>query len=453
MLETPERPIPTSSNRKIDPTRRQATQFAKKPDGSPDNPDRPEIGPTDVAFQEWADLGLTPPNLDRMRQTRLDNIVAMLQARDLAGVVLFDPLNIRYATDSTNMQLWTAHNPARAALVTADGYMVLWDFHNCEFMSAHLDLIQERRSGAGFFYFVAGDQEAQIADAFVKEVDDIIRARMGSSNRRIALDKIELHGFHALQKYGLETVSGWEFMEHVRAVKGVDEINAMRCCMATTEISVAKMREHLTPGIAETELWSILHKENIARGGEWIETRILSSGQRTNPWMQECGPRRIQNNEIVAFDTDLIGPYGMCADISRTWFCGDGQPTQRQRDMHKLALEHIQTNMQLLKPGVTFKEITFGGHKLPEKYVPQAYCVKMHGVGLCDEWPSILYPEHYIPGAFDDHPLKPGMMMCVEAYIGEVGGPDGIKLEEQVLITEDGFENLTSCPFDEKLSA
>ena len=293
MLETTKPAIPASSNRKIDPTRRQATQFAAKPDGSPDDPNRPEIGPTDVAFAEWEARGLTPPNLRRMRQTRLDNIVAMLKARDLAGVVLFDPLNIRYATDSTNMQLWTAQNPARAALVTADGYMVLWDFHGCEFMSAHLDLIQERRSGAGFFYFVAGDNEAKIADAFVKEVDDLLRTRVGGSNRRIALDKIELHGFQALQKYGLEAVSGWEFMEHVRAVKGEDEINAMRCCLATTEIAVAEMRKHLLPGIAETELWSILHKENIARGGEWIETRILSSGQRTNPWMQECGPRRI----------------------------------------------------------------------------------------------------------------------------------------------------------------
>ena len=451
MLET-KFPSVATSNRKIDPTRRQASQFGTKPDGSPADPNRAEIGPTDVAFREWADRGLTPPNLERMRQTRLDNIVRELQARDLAGVVLFDPLNIRYATDSTNMQLWTAHNPARAAFVSADGYMVLWDFHGCEFMSEHLTLIQERRSGAGFFYFVAGDQEAKIADDFVKQIDDLVRARSGS-NRRIALDKIELHGFHALQKYDLEAVSGWEFMEHVRAVKGIDEINAMRCCLATTEIAVAEMRKHLQVGIAETELWSILHKENIARGGEWIETRILSSGQRTNPWMQECGPRRVQNNEIVAFDTDLIGPYGMCADISRTWFCGDGEPTQRQKDMHKLALEHIYTNMELLKPGVTFKEITFGGHQLPEEYVSQEYCVKMHGVGLCDEWPSVLYPEHYIPGAFDDHPLKPGMMMCVEAYIGEVGGPDGIKLEEQVLITEDGFENMTNVPFDSKLSA
>jgi Xaa-Pro dipeptidase len=38
------------------------------------------------------------------------------------------------------------------------------------------------------------------------------------------------------------------------------------------------------PGMTENDVWAELHKSNIRRGGEWIETRILSSGQRTNPW-------------------------------------------------------------------------------------------------------------------------------------------------------------------------
>jgi hypothetical protein len=61
------------------------------------------------------------------------------------------------------------------------------------------------------------------------------------------------------------------------------------------------------PGLTEDDIWAVLHAENIRRGGEWIETRLLASGPRTNPWFQECGPRTIQQNEIVAFDTDLIG--------------------------------------------------------------------------------------------------------------------------------------------------
>ena len=68
------------------------------------------------------------------------------------------------------------------------------------------------------------------------------------------------------------------------------------------------MREQLKPGMTENELWSILHQTNIENYGEWIECRILSSGERTNPWMQECSNKIIQDGEIVSFDTDMVGP-------------------------------------------------------------------------------------------------------------------------------------------------
>ena len=178
------------SNPKIDPARRGVV--ARKPDGSPDDKDRVEIGPTDKAFSEWAALGLTPPNLDRMRQARLGRVVAQLRARDYGGVLCFDPLNIRYATDSSNMHLWITHNPARAAFVAADGYVVLWDFHRCDHLSAHLPLINEvRTEGAGFFYFVAGDQSERIAEGFAGQIDELLRQH-GGGNRRLAVDKIEI---------------------------------------------------------------------------------------------------------------------------------------------------------------------------------------------------------------------------------------------------------------------
>ncbi|WP_353839265.1 M24 family metallopeptidase [Mesorhizobium sp.] len=166
--------------------------------------------------------------------------------------------------------------------------------------------------------------------------------------------------------------------------------------------------------------------------------------------MQEAGPRRIASGDLIAFDTDMVGPYGMCADFSRTWFCGDGRASDEQRRLHAIALEHITTNMELLRPGISFTELTQRGHKLPQEFVDQRYGVMMHGIGLCDEYPAIYYPEDFIPGAFD-YILEPGMTLCIEAYIGAVGGREGVKLEEQVLITEDGYEKLTSCPFDAAL--
>ncbi|MEM8628230.1 MAG: aminopeptidase P family N-terminal domain-containing protein, partial [Pseudomonadota bacterium] len=128
------------SNRKIDPSRRRAV--ALKPDGTPDDNDRVEIGPTARAFAEWDAAGITVPDMPALRSYRLDRLLGEIHKRDLAGLLLFDPLNIRYATDTTNMQLWIAHNAARACLVLADGHVVLWDFHGCEHLSAHNPLVR-----------------------------------------------------------------------------------------------------------------------------------------------------------------------------------------------------------------------------------------------------------------------------------------------------------------------
>ncbi len=427
------------------------TRSKMKPDNTPDDNDRLEIGPTDLAYQEWEAVGLACPDLPAMRQFRLDRLIAEINQRDYAGVLLFDPLSIRYATDTTHMQLWATHNPFRACLVTADGYLVLWEYGGQQYMSSYNPLVREVRFGGSFFYFATGDRTEEKANLFAQQVDALIRERIGQ-NRRLAVDKIQIEGLRALDRLGIDVCDGEELMEKTRSIKGPDEIRAMRCALWACEQSVARMREFARPGITENDLWAELHRENIRRGGEWIETRILSSGPRTNPWFQESGPRIIQNDEIVAFDTDLIGCYGMCADISRTWFIGDGQPTTRQRALHTIAYEHIMTNAELVKPGVTLRELSEGGHQLPDIYIPQRYGSRFHGVGLCDEWPAVKYPIDWLERGYDGV-LEPGMMLCVEAYVGEVGGPDGIKLEDQILITEDGYENLTHCPFDEKLMA
>ncbi|WP_271273866.1 dimethylsulfonioproprionate lyase DddP [Aliamphritea hakodatensis] len=434
----------SSSNRKIDPTRRRAGQL--KPDGSPNENDRVEIGPTDLAFNEWDELGLTTPNLTRMREFRLQRIVEALNKQDLAGVLLFDPLNIRYATDSTNMQLWITHNHARACFVAASGHMILWDFHNCEHLSSYLPLVKEVRGGASFFYFETGDRTQEHAAHFAKEIDALLREH-GGDNRRLAVDKIEIAGLRELDKCGVEIRDGQALMEHARVIKGEDEINAMRCSIASTEISMQLMKEATVPGVTENDIWSVLHAENIRRGGEWIECRLLASGPRTNPWFQECGPRVVQQGELLAFDTDLIGPYGICADLSRTWMIGDAKPTAKQKHLYQIAYEHIQYNMQLLKPGMSFREVTEAGLRLPPEYRDLRYGVMMHGVGLCDEYPSIRYPED-IDGHGYDGVLEPGMALCVEAYVGAVGGGEGVKLEDQIIITEDGYENLTNFPFE-----
>lgn len=436
--------IPANA-RRIDPSRQRAA--ALKADGSVDDNDRTEIGPTPLVFAEWAALGLQAPHLPIMREYRLQRIREQLVARDLGGILLFDPLNIRYATDTTNMQLWTTHNPARACFVAASGHVVLWDFHGCDHLSAHLPLVSELRSGASFFYFETGDRTEEHARRFCAQVDELLRTHAGN-NRRLAVDRIEVAGLRALDALGVQVHNGQEVTEFARLIKGPDEILAMRCAVASCEASVAEMRQAMRAGATENDVWAALHSGNIRRGGEWIETRILSSGPRTNPWFQESGPRVLGDGDLLSFDTDLIGVYGFCVDMSRSWICGGREPTAEQKRLYRIAHEHIHVNAEMVKPGVRFTELTRNGHRLPESCRAQRYGVMFHGVGLCDEYPSIRYPEDLESYGYEGE-LQPGMALCVEAYVGEVGGRDGIKLENQLLVTEDGYEVLTHYPFEE----
>ena len=433
-------------SRKIDPS--QGTFLG---DNTPNNNNRVEIGPTQLAFNEWEKSGLKLPNLPRMREFRWKRLTDHIVQRGYGGLLMFDPLNIRYATDSTNMQLWNTHNPFRAVLLCSDGYMVIWDYKNSPFLSEFNPLVKEQRSGADLFYFDRGDKIDIAADKFSNEVRTLITEH-SDSNMRLAVDKIMLHGLRSLEAQGFEIMEGEEVTEKCRSVKGEDEILAMRCASEACENAVAIMEQKARIDVpkgntSEDDIWAVLHAENIKRGGEWIETRLLASGPRTNPWFQECGPRIVQNNEIVAFDTDLVGSYGICVDISRTWWIGDKPPRPDMIYAMQHAHEHIMYNMDLLRPGIHMRDLTFNAHKLDKNFQNGKYGCLMHGVGLCDEWPLIAYPDKFVEGAYD-YVLEPGMVLCVEALVSPENGDFSIKLEDQVLITENGYENLTKYPFD-----
>ncbi|MDD9984501.1 MAG: Xaa-Pro peptidase family protein [Gammaproteobacteria bacterium] len=369
-----------------------------------------------------------------------------LAARNLAGIILYDPLNIRYATDAPNMQVWCAHNEARYLYVPVKGPVRLFEFGGgSDLLTAGLPTIDEVRGATYVLYFIAGGRQADNARDWATELDSVIREHAGS-NRRIAIDRVGPVGMIEMQRLGYDIVDGFEVMENARSIKSAGEIALMRYSIAVCEQAMQGMREALVPGITENALWAELHRGNIAGGGEWIECRLLASGPRTNPWFRESSMRVIERGDIVAFDTDLVGPYGYCADISRTWVC-DARPSDEQRRIYAEAYLQVQENIELLKPGVTFRELTEGTRPLSDEFVEGRYSVSMHGVGLCDEYPAIPYPQDYEPG--DDGELREGMVICVEGLAAPAGGREAVKLEEQVLITADGHEQLSSYPLEE----
>ncbi|MFQ5776048.1 MAG: M24 family metallopeptidase [Kiloniellaceae bacterium] len=417
-------------------------------------PPRPRRGPPSRARARRtpaAGLADTEARVDMraVRAYRLGRVREHLRAHDYAGCVLYDPINVRYATGARNMTVWCLHNPVRYCFIATEGPVVLFDFHNCQHLSAGLETVDEARRALSWYYFGAGPRVQEKAKRWAAEIADLVRAH-GGGNRRLALDHCDPAGAAALAEHGLEVRDGQEVLERARAVKSDDELALMGVAMAACEAGMARMRAALEPGMSENALWSILHQVNIAMGGEWIETRLLASGGRTNPWFQECGERIIRPGELVSFDTDLIGPFGYCADISRTYFCGPGRPSDEQRRLYRLAWEQILHNMDLLKPGLSFRELAERAFELPESCAPNRYSVLVHGIGMCDEYPHCAYREDMERGGYEGV-FEAGMAVCVESYVGEAGGAEGVKLEQQVLITERGVELLSTYPFEDEL--
>ena len=252
-----------------------------------------DLGPGALALGEWQALGLELPDLAALRAYRLARVRAQLAARDCAGIVVTDPINIRYTTDAANMQVWCLHNAARYAFVATEGPIVLFDFHGCAHLAEPLALVDEVRPARAWYYFHSGARLAEHAGLWAAELADLVRAH-GGGNRRLAIDKADRAGVVALERLGVDLQDGQEIMEQARAIKSPDEIKAMRCALAACEAAMGTMQAELRAGMTEQELWALLHAENIKRGGEWIETRLLSSGPRTNPWFQECSSRVIE---------------------------------------------------------------------------------------------------------------------------------------------------------------
>jgi Xaa-Pro aminopeptidase len=181
-----------------------------------------------------------------------------------------------------------------------------------------------------------------------------------------------------------------------------------------------------------------------------MDTRLLASGGRTNPWYQEATDRIVRPGDIVALDTDMIGPFGYDADISRSFHTPPGRPTGAQMELYQLAFDQLHHNMALIRPGATFREMSEASFVLPDRYREQEMAMVWHGCGLYGGWPTIVASRFLAPTS-DEGVLEPGNILCCEAYVGEAGGAEGVKLEQMVLVTETGASLLSQFPFEEDL--
>ena len=391
----------------------------------------------DAEWHKRLDLG----RLTRLKQKLLDY--------DCAAGLFYDPTNIRYATGTSNMQVYSLHNPCRYVFVSVDGPTILFEFSGCEFMADGRPAVDEVRIAQAWYHFAAGPRLMEFAQSWCAEIVDLMKT-YGGGNRRLAIDKMDPVGTHLLEDNNITIVDGFEVAHMARIIKTPEEIDAVRQSVDVCQIAIRKMIAETKPGMTENAIWSILHQTNIELGGEWIETRLLTSGSRTNPWYQEASERKVEEGDIVSLDSDLIGPHGYGADISRSWTVGDNKPKPEQRRLYSLAHEQVQRNLELFVPGRSFFELADLAFRMPDKYKAFEQPAIAHGSGLCNEFPLLIHSDK-IRAKGHDGIVEPGMVICVESYAGAPGDGEGVKLEQKILITENRPEVLSDMEFEQEL--
>lgn len=384
-----------------------------------------------------------------VRGYRLGRIRQQMERLHIDACVLFDPVNIRYACGARNMQVFSQRNPARYLFLPLSGPLVLFEFAGCEHLAEGLETLDEIRPAITASFVAAGPGITRREREWARSMADLIRGHCGSE-ATVGVERANAGATLALATEGFEIVDAQWPVELARSVKSDEELKCVRASMRATERAVDQLRERIRPGLTEQQLWSILHQGVIAQGGDYIETRLLSSGPRTNPWFQEAGARRIEPNELIALDTDVVGCCGYYADFSRTFHAGPDAPTAEQKRLYRLALEQIEHNMSLVRAGVSFREYAERAWDIPPSCHATRYYLSAHGCGMTGEYPYLYHRMDYDTAGYDGV-FEPNMVICIESYIGEENGIEGVKLEQQCLVTDNGLEVLSQYPLEENL--
>jgi Xaa-Pro dipeptidase len=380
---------------------------------------------------------------------RFARVRAFMVKHDVPAAVILDPNHITYATGANNMTIFTSRTPARYLLLFAEAPAILYDFKGSDHLAAHLDTIGTIKTAEGLDHVSSGGDARSAAKRFALEIRNQVHA-VDPTIDRIAIDRFPFFVVDALRAEGFELADADHFMADARTLKLPIEIEYLREAMRRVEQATHRLEEKARPGRTESEIWAEFHYSLMAKQGQYVSTRLFQSGPNTYPYFQECGSRLTEAGDLLCLDTDAIGFEGYAVDFSRTFLCGDGRASDVQRKLYGRAREQLEHNAALLRPGMAFEELAQRAWKVPEEHRASRYYCIGHGLGMSGEFPNI---PHYTDG--EEYSLKgvvePGMIICIESYVGLESSEQGVKLEDQFLIGEQSVECMSTYAFDSRL--
>jgi Xaa-Pro aminopeptidase len=271
----------------------------------------------------------------------------------------------------------------------------------------------------------------------VKMLVDLIRGRRV---RRIGVEGFIPYRYIAgLMKYigrvGFDVVD--DVFYRLRIVKDEDEIEFLR---KAAEINMQVMVEaiaNISEGMTEKMLMSRIRSLSIELGADDVPFTLVQSGPNSAMPHQEPTDRTIVNGDIVLLDLGLCYK-GYISDITRTVVVGDY--SEKQEMIFNIVREAQNKALSIIKPGVPAESVDNAARNVISDYGYGKFFIHRTGHGLGLE----VHEEPYIKSG-NKLSLKPGMVFTVEPGI-YLPGEFGVRLEDNVVVSEEGVVNLTELP-------
>lgn len=234
-----------------------------------------------------------------------------------------------------------------------------------------------------------------------------------------------------------ELVPADGMIEKFRSVKSPEEIECLRISCDIASRAFEKIIKDIRVGITEKELAARLSHYMVMEGADTQPYgNILISGARTSLLHGIPSVKAIEYGDLVLMDYGCQY-HGYLSDMTRTVVAGRATP--KQREVYRLEQEMVEATENFLKDGVSARDAYFQSVKAIEgtEYYPYHYTGIGHGVGMF---------VHEIPfmSPVSKDMVQAGNVMTVEPGI-YIPGWGGIRIEDQLLITETGSENLISA--------
>jgi len=403
--------------------------------------DRFARGPFHVGYERRVDL-------DALRQKRIAKADQQRRLAGLDALLVWKDENCRYLTDLRPQLIAGKTTALNGALLVEGRAPIVF----CS--GGERDRIDRTMPWVKEVHTIPIIEEKALVDGLIRDILGPVLREHRLADANLGLDESNMVFYKALTSHfpKMKVEDGDTPMQQARLIKLDEEIVLLEEATAIADAVCATATAAVADGVRECEVAGEAMRTLFRLGGEYahVMTPFVASGEHMAPPHRICSDKLIRHGDVVFIDIGAAW-CGYFGDMARTVICGEASKDQRK--VYTAVYEGLTAGIAEMRPGRTNKDAADAVIKAADKHGLGGRFLSLfigHGVGIGANEPP--YIGETLPGA-PTYEFKPGMVFAVEPLIWVEGvrGGGGVRLEEMVLVTENGPHVMSRAPFDRKL--